>query len=202
MGEAGELSRDAARALAALERHGLLLVTDAKLPSLVGLIAGGPVRGSWWSHPRGQAIFAAATQLEDHPDVAVVKLVSGKLTFVHRRLWPALLAAATSGALWQTKGLSPAARRLLRRVGSDGVLRADESPAVRAAARVLAERLLVHAESVHTQSGAHATELEGWGRWARRRRVKAARGAAAGAIDDALQALMARSGGKGTLPWH
>jgi hypothetical protein len=32
--------------------------------------------------------------------------------------------------------------------------------------------------------------------------VKAARGAAAGAIDDALQALMARSGGKGTLPWH
>jgi hypothetical protein len=202
VGQGPALNRDAARALRALERGGLLLVTDARLPSLAALVAGEPVRGSWWGHPRGKAIFAAATQLGDHPDVAAVKLVSGKVTFVHRRLWPALLAAATARASWQTEGLPPDARRLLARVDREGRLRTEGSAAARAA-RVLAERLLVHAGSVHTESGAHATELESWPRWARRLRVEPARGHdAPEAIEAALRAQVAATGGKGTLPWH
>jgi hypothetical protein len=198
------MTRDAARALAALERHGLLLVTDARLPSLASVVAGAPVRGSWWSHPAGRAIFAAATELEDHRDVELAKLVSAKYTFVHRRLWPALLAVGSARAAWQMDGLAPAARRLLERVEDQGVLRADAVRGGRPRVRLLEQRLLVHARSVHTGTGAHEKEMESWARWARRRRVKKLRTLAAGrdALDAALLGLVAASGGgSARLPW-
>ncbi|HET8647706.1 MAG TPA: hypothetical protein VFO85_19565, partial [Vicinamibacteria bacterium] len=147
------LGRPAARALRELERRGLLLVTDARLPSLVALVAGGPVRGSWWGHARGGAIFAAATQLEDHPDVALVKLVSGKSTFVHRRLWPALLGLAQAGEPWQTQGLPAPALRLWRRLQEAGTLRGAPLRGAREGVRALEARLLAVARSVHTASG-------------------------------------------------
>ncbi|MDA2934727.1 hypothetical protein MYX82_10350, partial [Acidobacteria bacterium AH-259-D05] len=39
-----------------LQTWGLLLESDAILPSVSALVAGAPVRGSWWGHPRGDAI--------------------------------------------------------------------------------------------------------------------------------------------------
>jgi hypothetical protein len=44
------------QALKRLEADGLLLLSDSKLPSLVRLVAGKPVKGSWWAHPRGKKI--------------------------------------------------------------------------------------------------------------------------------------------------
>ena len=76
---------------AALARWGLLLLSDARYPSLASVIAGAPVRGSWWGHPKGRAIFNASCALER--DAEAPKLVNGKVTFVHRRLWPALAGA-------------------------------------------------------------------------------------------------------------
>ena len=197
------MNRDATRGLAAVKRYRLLPLTDARLPSLVSVVAGAPVRGSWWSHPKGKAIFAAATELEDHKDVALVKLVSGKYTFVHRPLWPALLAVVTARAPWQMYGLAPTALRLLARVDDEGVLPAEAVRRVREPARILERRLLVYASSVHTESGAHEKELESWAHWARRRRVKRLRTLAAGrdALDEALLALVGASGGSGRLPW-
>lgn len=202
MGEG--LSADAARALAVLAKDGLLLVTDARLPSLVALVAGAPVRGSWWGHPRGGAIYQAALQLEDHPDVAVVKLVSGKATLVHRRLWPALLAVAAAREPWQTRGLARGARALLQRVEKEGGLRADRVPGAREHARALEERLLVHAGSVHTEKGAHARALESWRRWAKRVGARPAGSGAQGrhALEQALQDIVARHGGRASLPWQ
>src|SRR5438093_284709 len=59
------------RVLSILAREGLLLLSDARLPSIAGLVAGAPVRGSWWGHPAGQAIYQVSEALADHPDVAV-----------------------------------------------------------------------------------------------------------------------------------
>jgi hypothetical protein len=198
------LSGDAARALAAVRTHGLLLMTDARLPSLVTLIAGGPVKGSWWGHPAGGAIYNAASELEDHPDVDGAKLVAGKATFVHRRLFPALLAVARSREAWQTKGLSAAERRLLRQVDEEGPLRTDLMPGARDAARTLEARLLVHTASVHTETGAHAKALEGWAHWARRVRARPAASADEGRrqIEQAVEAMAAATGGRGRLPWQ
>lgn len=64
------------------------------VPNLAEAVAGGPIKGSWWGHARGKQIFDALTAVSDDPDVRCFKLVDGKVTFVHRRLWPALVRLA------------------------------------------------------------------------------------------------------------
>jgi hypothetical protein len=82
-------------ALAFVERHGIVLqAARGPVPSLAEEIAGGPIRGSWWGHPRGKEIFQAAEAVCESADVLVCKLIEGKITYVHRRLWPALVKLA------------------------------------------------------------------------------------------------------------
>ena len=70
---------------------------------------------------------AVALALEASPDVASVKLVSGKATLVHHPLWPALLAIATARDAWQLDSLSPLARLLLATVDRDGLFQSDDA---------------------------------------------------------------------------
>jgi hypothetical protein len=84
-----------AQALAFVRRHGVVLeAAQGKAPSLAEAVAGEPLGGSWWSHPKSQEIFATTRAVRDSPDVLVCRLLGGKVTFVHRRLWPALVRAA------------------------------------------------------------------------------------------------------------
>jgi hypothetical protein len=81
--------------VAFVEKHGVVLASArGPVPSLAEAITGGPIRGSWWGHARGREIFAALETIADSPDVRCFPLVDGKLTFVHRRLWPALVRLA------------------------------------------------------------------------------------------------------------
>lgn len=64
------------------------------VPSLAEAIAGGPIRGSYWAHPEGNTIFLCTRAIRRSPDVLVCRLVQGKVTYVHRRLWPALVRMA------------------------------------------------------------------------------------------------------------
>jgi hypothetical protein len=83
-------------ALAFVERHGIVLqAAHGPLPNLAEAIAGGAIRGSWWGHPKGKEIFRAVKAICESPDVLVCKLVEGKITYVHRRLWPALIKLAS-----------------------------------------------------------------------------------------------------------
>src|SRR6202040_4142421 len=84
------------QALAFVERHGIVLqAARGPLPNLVEAIAGGAIRGSWWGHPKGKEIFHAVKRIGGSPDVLVCKLVEGKITYVHRRLRPALIKLAS-----------------------------------------------------------------------------------------------------------
>lgn len=84
-----------AEGLAFVERHGIVLqAARGPVPSLAEAIAGGPIRGSWWGHPKGHEIFRVAEAVSDSPDVLVCRLVEDKITYVHRRLWPALVKLA------------------------------------------------------------------------------------------------------------
>jgi len=86
---------DAAGVFAALDEHGMLLESArGPLPNVAELVAGAPIRGSWWAHPRSHAIFAVINDLADSPEVVRLRLVKGKVTLVHRRLWPALVRVA------------------------------------------------------------------------------------------------------------
>jgi precorrin-6B methylase 2 len=82
-------------ALAFVKRHGVVLqAARGPVPSLAEAVAGSPIRGSWWGHPKGREIYGAAQAVVDSADVLVCRLVDGKVTFVHRRLWPALVRLA------------------------------------------------------------------------------------------------------------
>jgi len=189
-----------AKLLAELERRGLLLESDPRRPSVAGLVAGERIRGSWWGHARGHEIYALLQRLADHPDVLVVRLVSGKVTLVHRRLWPAVLGAAKSGEPWQTEGLPASASALAARVRQEGTVRTDRLRRKNAGeiARELERRLLLHGESVHTESGAHAKVLETWERWAKR--AQAGRRLPLPEAKRRLEEAVEASGG-GDLPW-
>jgi hypothetical protein len=69
------------------------------VPSVAEAVAGQQIIGSWWAHPKGRAIFAALSELDDAVEVRCFKLVDGKVTFVHRRMWPALACLAQNGAI-------------------------------------------------------------------------------------------------------
>jgi hypothetical protein len=82
-------------ALAFVHDHGVVLASGkGPVPRLAEAIVNGPIKGSWWAHPHSHAIFRIFQSLGDSPDILVCRLVDGKITFVHRRLWPALVRAA------------------------------------------------------------------------------------------------------------
>ena len=64
------------------------------IPNLAEYVAGEPIRGSWWGHPAGRVIFEVLPHLMESPDLVATRLINGKITLVHRRLWPALVRVA------------------------------------------------------------------------------------------------------------
>lgn len=189
--------RTADAVLRQLRTRGLLLQQDRTLPSVVGIVTGEALRGSWWSHPKGRLIFAILSELADRPDVVFTKLISGKSTLVHRRLWPALAAVGASREPWQLHRLSPAARRLLARVDRGG----QSVRASGAAVKELETRLLVVARQVHTESGRHEIVLQDWSDWSKAVGVRPLRSAAS-----AKRRLDRAAAGLGAppeaLPWN
>ena len=85
-----------ARALAFIKRHGIVCesVRRGAIPSLADAVAGESLSGNWWSHPKGKTIFALTRAVRDSPQILVCRLVDDKITFVHERLWPALVRMA------------------------------------------------------------------------------------------------------------
>lgn len=85
----------AAEALAFVEARGVVLVSaKGPVPRLTEVIAGEPIKGSWWGHPKSHQIFAILEVVTQSEDVLVCRLVKEKITLVHRRLWPALVRLA------------------------------------------------------------------------------------------------------------
>lgn len=84
-----------AAALAFVREHGIVLVSaSGPAPKLTEAIIGGPIKGSWWAHPQGRHIFRILRAVTESDEVLVCRFVKGKLTLVHRRLWPALVRLA------------------------------------------------------------------------------------------------------------
>jgi hypothetical protein len=130
-----------------IREHGVVLMSgNGPVPRLVEAIAGEPIKGSWWAHPRSRAIYEVLQAIENSPDILICRLIDAKLTCVHRRLWAALVKNA--------QGFDPAQLAQLRQEHSASgrhINRTIEYPEwvaddVKAAARLLsneeASRLL------------------------------------------------------------
>jgi hypothetical protein len=78
-----------------VQKHGVVLASGkGPVPRLAEAVVSEPITGSWWSHPKAQEIFTVLQAVVESGDVLVCRLVEGKVTLVHRRLWPALVRVA------------------------------------------------------------------------------------------------------------
>ncbi|HKG46285.1 MAG TPA: hypothetical protein VKB02_06140 [Pyrinomonadaceae bacterium] len=203
------ITKEFDRVFLQLQKRGLLLLSDSSLPSVSRLIAGDSLRGSWWTHERAHTIFAVNEMIEDHPDVLITKLISKKVTFVHRELWAEIYSIGVAREDWQLKGLTAGAKQLLKTVEAEGTLQTNDLGKAQGAkagdtARVLETRLLLHANQIHTESGAHAKVLETWDTWAKRAAFRAKRKdplAARRFLEQRLAELNTEFTGRGELPW-
>jgi hypothetical protein len=97
---AGRAAQGEAKWQKLVEQHGVVLASArGPVPCVAEAVAGEPIVGSWWSHPKAHAIFDALSAIDDADDIRSFKLVDHKVTFVHRRLWPALACLARAGVL-------------------------------------------------------------------------------------------------------
>ena len=70
----------AALVLDAVERYGVLLVHDGALDCVTSLVTGGPVAGSWWSHPRANEIYNALGEIGRQRPMHGRRVESGRCT--------------------------------------------------------------------------------------------------------------------------
>jgi len=81
-------------ALNFVKAKGIVLESaHGRVPTFVDFVAGERVAG-WWSHPKGRSIFALTRVIRDSPEILTCRLIDHKVTYVHRRLWPALVKLA------------------------------------------------------------------------------------------------------------
>jgi hypothetical protein len=89
------MTMTAAEATAFVREHGVVLASaKGTVPCLTEAIVGEPIKGSWWAHPKSHQIFAILQAVTESEDILVCRLVEGRVTLVHRRLWPALVRVA------------------------------------------------------------------------------------------------------------
>lgn len=182
----------------ALDRHGILPAHDATIPSVSNLVAGRPIRGSWWGDPAGRQIYLVLNTIGD--DVAWPKLLGGKVTLVHRRLWASLAAVGEQEAPWQYEGLGDVERAALKVVREAGQVKTDMLgvPSGIKPGKVVTEleaRLLVIADQEHTEAGHHLRTVRTWAEWLSDPRPDVNQ-----AIAD-LEAAAESLGARELLPW-
>jgi hypothetical protein len=194
----------------ALAKEGVLLLSDPSLPSVTTIIAGKPVKGSWWGHEKGSLMYNCSGELGERADVLVLKLFNGKVTFLEKRHWNALFAIATSRAEWQQKKLTPFVKALWKKIEAAGEIRADDPALKRSASEVgklgssLEARLLIYSESIHTESGKHLRLLKTWPVAMKNKGHRAEKipyEAALAHFERLRERLAARAGSKVSLPW-
>ncbi len=78
-------------ALSFVEANGIVLESAwGRVPTFVEFVVGKHVT-RWWSHLLSRSIFALTRVIRDSPEILTCRLVDRKVTYVHRRLWPALV---------------------------------------------------------------------------------------------------------------
>lgn len=203
-------SKNFDRAMNILEESGLLLVMGLEIPDVCRLVTARRIKGSWWGDPAGQEIFAVSEMLSDHADITVTKLISGKVTFVHRKLWQKLVAVGKDRDDWQMRNVTSQGKLLLRQLDKEGRLLTNKlgtsfGKTPGDTARELELKLLIHSDQIHTESGSHAKILETWEHWAKRVGLRAKSPDAATArrfFEKRIQEINNKYAGFGRLPWQ
>lgn len=152
-----------------IQSIGLLLLQDKTLKSVVGIVTGEAVSGSWWGHPRGKEIYAVVQQLTERVDILTCKLIEGKVTFVHKSKWDALFSLTSGKEAWQetSSDVETWLVEFIRKMGFIRLVLVDypdhfTAASVKKAADQLERKLLIYSEQIHTEDGHHSRVLKSW----------------------------------------
>ena len=75
--------------------HGVVLeAAKGAEPCLAQKIAGESIKGSWWTHEKGQEIYKLTRKVRGSNAVLICTLAQGKITYIHRYLWPHFIRLA------------------------------------------------------------------------------------------------------------
>jgi len=198
-----------------LEDYGLLLEADLDFPSIVELVTGEKIKGSWWGHRKAQEIFSFSRKVRDEEDVLVIKLISGKVTYIHKRLWPDLMTILIAKENWQIDILSNNGKKVLELVERAGVIRADHLESetknqinrkdLKKAINEIEKGLLVYCNEVHTERGSHSKLLKSWDHFIKEKELKINRQldilASKKSLDKIVVELNAKFRSNAKLPW-
>lgn len=178
-----------------IEQHGIFLQQDKTRDNLVSLITGEFLSSSWWNHRDSHTIFRILEELSESPQLTLCKAVSGKVTFIHHRLWTALYTIGICKETWQIKPLKKDEALLFQKIELNKKLENPGKPVKR-----LEKLLLIHSLQVHSAAGKHITIARSWDDWAVENRVCTIDLAQAKASFCA--AVISIGGDEKDLPWH
>ncbi len=83
------------QALEFVKKHGaVFLSARGPLPNLADKIAGEPVAGQWKNHSEAFHLHRLSGFVQSSEDVLTCRLPGNKITYLHKRLWPALVKCA------------------------------------------------------------------------------------------------------------
>lgn len=153
-------------ALAHLKKEKFLLLVDNRQPSLVTILTGEKLKGSWFGHPLGKVIYNTSNNLSAYKNLLVMKLIDGKYTYIAPELRDAAYSLGTYIDDWQEKKLTSSARKLLSALEKKGSLPVDAKN--KSDAALLEKLLLANGEQEHTDSGKHVKILLSWKQTARK----------------------------------
>lgn len=177
-----------------IDSTGLLLQQDKTRENVVRIVTGETLSTSWWNHPKAGFVFSILESVAKHPDITLSKLIQGKVTFIHRRLWPSIYTVGSSKEDWQLRTLTQDERRLLKRIESKGMV---ENPG--STVKKLERLVLVHVAQVHSKNGKHITIATSWDNWADKHQIAKVPGKEA--KRQLVESTIQIKGRKEDLPW-
>lgn len=151
-----------------LQKDKILLLQDKSFPNIVSKIVEEKIFGSWWGHPLANSIYNGLGWLEHNQNILVIKLLDGKVTYIHEGLFADIYSIVNETRDWQTKKLKPDELNLLKYISKKNRVLSDD-PKLKEFAKdpkkslaTLEKKLLVYSAEEHTESGKHVKEFIPW----------------------------------------
>lgn len=144
------------------------MLQDKSFPNIVSKIVGEKIAGSWWGHPLANPIYNGLGWLEHNHNILIIKLLDGKVTYVHESLFPDIYSIVSEARDWQLKKLKPDELKLFKfvlkkkKVLSDDPNLGDLFSDSRKSFSTLEKKLLLYSVEEHTESGKHIKEYLPW----------------------------------------
>lgn len=190
-----------------LEQNKMLLLQDKGCPNIVSKIVGDKIKGSWWGHPLANPIYNGLGWLEQNRNVLSLKLIDGKVTYVHESLFPALYSIVSEVRDWQLQKLKPDELKLLKYILKRNQVLSDddklkglvEDP--KKCLTNLEKKLLLYASEEHTESGKHVKIFMPWKKSKIFNKIPVDYETAKSQLDKVISKLNDESGSKAKAPW-